>query len=140
MRYLIALVSMLFIFSGCEPKYTYASKDEAFKPSSEKEKLLSQRHLEYWDLFSSHAFEKAYAYEIPYERFLHTKKWYTMFNNNNIKAFQNKQLYFTKIRENVIDVRTTYISNTTNYSFHDRWFYVNKQWYHQMKTSILPKL
>ncbi len=130
----------MLLLSACEKKYTYIDKDEKFNPTSDKEKLLSSRQLEYLEAYTSQDFEKAFLYEIPYEQFLHPVEWYKQFNKNNVKEYHSRQLYFTKIDENTMDIRTNYKSKTTDFTYNDRWFYVNGNWYHEMKTTLLPKL
>jgi len=135
---LVLLVGVLF--SGCEEKLQFASTAKEFTPKTEKEKQLSKRALKYWELFSSKKFDETYSYELPFQRYENTLKWYHKFNKGNDEGYKLVQKEIVEIDENRAIVKTVFQGKKATFIMSDKWYLVNDTWYHKMNTSKLPTL
>ena len=143
MRYILKtllLSLLLIVMSGCEKKYTYVTTEEGFKATTDKERALVESFKEYWEYFSAKEFEKAYPYEVAYERFLHDLTWYKKFNSANYKGYKLTIIALEKVEDDIYDVKSNYSYEGDGYTFLDRWYYVDGKWQHTMKTSLLPNI
>lgn len=135
----IALVLSIILFSACERKYQFVSRDSNLTLNTDIEKKLSQRHLDYWEAYSQKKFDESFTFELPYLNFIKGKEWYDAFfssNNQNYKIVQ-KGIKLTD-KDSAI-VTTKYIRKKNTYTFQDRWYRVNGTWYHWYRRSKLPK-
>jgi hypothetical protein len=135
---LIGLLLSITLFSGCEKKYKFVSRDTNLTLTTEKEKELSRRYMDYWEVYSQKNFDESYKFELPYQNFIKGKEWYDNFfstNNKNYKVIQ-KSIEFKDPDSAVIE--TQYIRKKNTHVFYDCWYYVNGTWYHKYKTSKLP--
>lgn len=135
----IALFFLLFTFSGCEPKYQFASLDENLSFKSSEERSLSKRHLAYWELMSQKKFTETYDFELPYQRYIYGEEWYHKFFEGNNKEYKIIFKALEWLDEHSAVVHTEYIRQKNRHTFKDKWFYVNGKWYHMFPTSKLPK-
>ncbi len=137
---LLILFFWVSFFAGCSHKSTLVKINPHFQGTSEKVLQLVQRYQEYWDYFSKKEFDKAYLYELPYQRFLHSLQWYKTFNQSNDQNYTTI-LYSVKLSNNdSANIKSKYISSDkkTSFEFEDKWYFINGKWYHVMKTSRLP--
>ncbi|WP_199201740.1 MULTISPECIES: hypothetical protein [unclassified Nitratiruptor] len=139
LRYLF-LISVLIFLSGCAHKVTLAQISPKFQSKSSKERQLVQRYKEYWDYFAKKQFEKAYYYELPHQRFLHSLKWYKEFNEPNDQNYTTILRSINFPNNYTANIHSTYISQDkkTSFNFTDKWYLIGGEWYHLMKTTKLP--
>lgn len=141
MNKILLILVLIFFFQGCDFKrdfkYVKISDNKKIKPRFEP---LVKRYKEYWECMSKKDFDCSYRYEMPYQRFLHSLKWYKNFNTPNKKHYMIKLLDIKPVDKYTVVVKSAFVSadNKVNYMFHDRWYNVNNLWFHKMKVSILP--
>jgi len=140
-RYIFPL--FLILFAGCvsnQQTFAFAKKSPDINITDSKTEKLSRAHLYYWDRFSKKKFKETYAMELPYQRFLKNYEWYKKFNYTNDQNYTIEQLNIRMLDKNSAIVKSKYISKDrqATFLFDDRWYFVNGNWYHLMKTSKIP--
>lgn len=137
----IILIAIGVFFISCsKTKHTNSFLENNITYENEELKSLSERHLSYWEKFSKKDFNNTYEYELPYQQYLYSKKWYNNFfktNNVNYRIYQIDIQRYDK-NSDIANVKTRFVKDKTNFIFSDLWFYVNGQWYHHFKPSKLP--
>lgn len=139
MKTVVSFLVLLLLFTGCNKKRTYAYKDNNLSLNSDKELLLSKRHLDYWEALSKKDLKSAYMYEMPYQRFIRSFEWYSDFLQGNKKGYHIIQKEITFKEENIANIKTIYKEKKNRHLFNDTWYYVGNQWFHKMKVSKLPE-
>ena len=138
------LLIIFLLMSGCSHKVTLVKIAPNISVKSKKEQQLIQRYKEYWDYFAKKQFDKAYYYELPHQRFIHSLPWYKKFNEPNDQNYTTILRSINLLNEYTADVDSTYISQdkSTSFNFSDRWYFIGGKWYHLMKTSrlIFPQI
>ena len=140
MRVVITLLLLALLFSGCEKKYTHISRDANMTLKTPVEEALSERAMDYWEAFATKQFDEAYSYELPFQRYTKSLKWYKQFNKGNEKNYTlvQKEIVFKDADRAII--KTLFQMKNSHYMMSDKWYLVNGQWYHKMKTTLLPTL
>ena len=129
-------LAVMLLLGGCERTLEHASRNEGVDPAAASLKELSRRHLSYWEDMSTKNF--ADAFEMPHQRFLHSKAWYETFNSANKSDYTVKQTGIELKNPSMAYVDTTITMENGTYSYRDRWYLINGSWYHWMRTSLLP--
>lgn len=137
----VLIICTAFLMTGCfntfnNIKYVKIENKEIEK----KYQTLTQRFIRYWDLFSKKEFDKAYYYELPHQRFIHTLKWYKNFNQPNEKGYTISLVKITPVNRYQVKIKSRYTSSDKkdSFTFDDEWFKIDNMWFHVMKTSRLP--
>jgi len=124
---------------GCSAHYMYALKDPSVSIYDANTKALSQRHMEFWELFAQKHLDKTYDMELPHLRFEKSLEWYREFNAGNEKNYTITQLSFETVDKNRMIVRSRFQNKEgTSYVFPDYWVLVEGKWYHFFEFSKLP--
>jgi len=149
---LILLVFILFV--GCEkrqdlsthcPDLPHAHKDTNLSLSHLAPELakLSCAHLQYWNHRAKKELDKALEYEMPYQRFIHPRKWYEDAYAKDEKNFTAIQLEIIPQSKEKAIIKTKKIWPNGHYVMtNDVWYLVNGKWYHKIipPASYLPIL
>lgn len=136
------LLLALILFSGCEKKYEYVSRDANVSLESKEARALVKRYEDYWEAKSKGEYDKSYRFELPYLNFLKHVRWYEQFHAADRKFYHVTLLYieWDDKHPGKAKVRTKIDLKNNTYSFFDVWYSVNNRWYHTYSQSILPTL
>lgn len=139
----VAVLSILLL-SGCSDgpvESKYVSIDQNISFDTKKAEHLRDRFIAYWDARSTHAFDKSYAYELPYIRFLKNAETYkselsVTFNDFNIMM---SHIDFDDAAQDRATVYRTYKKGEVELRQKTRWYYVNEEWYRKYDFSLFPE-
>ena len=137
---IVILFPIIFLINGCSLKIPHSpnvSYSKHVKIDSRKTKLLVKRFIEYWDSRIKGDAQKAWKYELPYQRYMMNfdlyKRLIGMYKNAKIElsaiSFRDKN---TAIIERKISVHKKIWKKK------DKWIYVQDNWYHKFYQSIFP--
>jgi len=128
----ILIVFIAIIMVGCSlhrPKpFTY----------QEKKELLSKRFVGYWEARTKGDYKKSWLYELPFQRYLKSYKWYKEMapGYKGVQVKLNKILSMTQ-NEAIIERKILY-SKKNWVLKKDKWFYIKDNWYHKFYQSVFP--
>ena len=141
MSKVLLFIILLLLLDGCEKKHVYSSVDANLSIRDNRFKELEDRHLDYWEAMSLADYDESYRFELPYLNFLKTNEWYREFRSGSREKYKIviKGIESDSEDDNIAFVKTHIILKHTDYTFKDRWLYVNGTWYHSYSPSLLPK-
>lgn len=134
-------ISAIFVFSGCEKKYDYISKDVNLTIKDDKTEELVERSMDYWEAMSKGEYDRTYDYELPYLNFLKDRSWYIEFKTGSRTQYtvNLKRVTYDARDEDIAKITTFVDLGHTSYTFEDPWYNINGTWYHFYEQSLLPK-
>lgn len=138
-KVVLSAIVLIFFIVGCQAFHSAHVKPIEKEYKDKALDALKQRSLKYWDLFARRKFAKAYQFEMPHQRFLHSLSWYETFNQKYADANTTfEQLDIKRIDKDRAIVKMKKISPSATYIFDDKWYLIDGIWYHQMKTTVIP--
>ena len=141
----LSIFILFLIMDGCSltapqrPQVTIKNVviDSHIHIKSPKSRQLIQRFKEYWHYRMIGDYQKAFAYELPYQQYVITLKKYRLITGGQYMA-DKILLKDITYQNNCAVVKRIVILNEYNISKKDKWCYVKDNWYHKFYQSILP--
>lgn len=131
----------ILLFTGCALKplnSPYAKVDQNLTFDNSKTALLGEAFVEYWHYRSSRLYNKSYAFELPYYRYLHSLEEYTQYNNAANADFMITMNKIELIQDNIAKITYLYQKNDYTQTLQDKWIFVDGRWYHKFMLSFTP--
>ncbi len=103
---------------------------------------LKERVVQYWENRSKKQFSKTYSYELPYQTYVHSKRWYENFFQN---APRFTKVVIKKIQcdQHVCTIGLLLFPEDMSGSYdtvflYDKWIVIDGVWYHKFNDVSLP--
>ncbi len=124
---------VILAFNGCAIKYT-----ENVKHTDKlKDNKFKKAFLQYWTYMFHKKYDKAYKMELPYFRFLYSKKDYI--SKENLSNYKKLIINSIKKKGNIYEVDMVQEGNPV--LIQDKWLYMDGKYYHVQDDFLLyPKM
>lgn len=136
---IVAVFGIVF-YDKFNKEYKYAISLPKYEKELDPDLVKSFK--EYWELFEKGEYDETYEYELPYQKFLHSKKWYKNFMLGSKKhlKFAISKIKIDPENKNIVYIYIKFHNKYKKFTQRDKWIKVDGIWYHKFIDTILPSL